>query len=565
VYIQAIPTAGTEIISVGDSTLMTQQALGTGYQYGYKVVGGIAYNNSFAPTDTLQGFNKFAMQNWIHLAFTVNSSTDAQELFINGISVSGVSGLPQDSAAFTLGYGNSTKANIGARSNLSQFFNGMIDDIAIYNRELSPQEVLLLYQQGLPCSPIPQPPVTNSPTICGSDSATIVASGIATSAFRWYNAATGGDLLFVGNPFKTPILSSTTYYYVSSVVNNNEGPRTKVTVRVFPAPQLTCSIPGIAQSNLPISISSVIASGTAPFNYGFDFGNGSKISSQQSSILYQYIQPGHYEINISVTDSSNCSAVCTGSILVVRVMAKDTTICGNGSATLFATGGATYRWYDAFTDGNLLFAGDPFKTPILSSTTNYYVCDYENNLESPRVKVAVTIFPQPELSCSAPPEVVGNDSFTFSTSIKSGIAPFRYLFDFGDGSQTTTTQQTIIHEYNNYGTYAMVVSVTDSNGCATTCSESIRCLEIFIPNIITANNDTLNDKLTVFQKASNHWESYSGPIFFSMKIVSRWGNQVYQTNNPITGWDGRNVDAGVYFYEITFGRNRYNGWVTVLK
>jgi hypothetical protein len=567
VFIQSSDRSGMDIVSVGDSTQWTHQALGIDYQYEIASLCGIYYNHVLSPADTSVCFNdqqRPGLQTWMHLVFA--KSSNQIELFINGVSVAG-EGLgpvevPPD-------YGMTTKANIGARSNLTQFFNGMIDDVVIYNRALTVQEVLQLYQQGVPCSAIPLTPTTNSPTICGRDSTTIRASGPINATFRWYDSTSAGNPLFEGNPFKTPILSTTTYYYVSSVVNNIEGPRAEVIVKVFSSPQITCSIPSATQTDLPTSISTTVASGTAPLNYYFDFGNGDKISSVQSSTTYEYSQPGLYEITVSVTDTNNCSAQCTGNIRVIKQVpvptAKDTAFCGTGSAKLVASGGTTYHWYDADTGGNLLFIGNPYLTPVLSNSVDYYVCDYENNFEGPRLKVSVTIYPPPQLICLTPQEVVEGNSFAFSTTVESGTLAVKYIFNFGDGIQITTSQQTASHHYDQFGTYIVDASVIDSNGCVASCSKNIRAIEIFIPNVITANNDALNDRLTVFEKVNDHWEGYDGSIPFSMVIANRWGEQLYKTNNSTKGWDGGDVSAGVYFFEITFDGRQYKGWVELVR
>ena len=49
--------------------------------------------------------------------------------------------------------------------------------------------------------------------------------------------------------------------------------------------------------------------------------------------------------------------------------------CGTGTVDLYATGstGTTLNWYDALTGGAWAGTGSPFTTPVISSTTNYYV------------------------------------------------------------------------------------------------------------------------------------------------------------------------------------------------
>jgi hypothetical protein len=51
------------------------------------------------------------------------------------------------------------------------------------------------------------------------------------------------------------------------------------------------------------------------------------------------------------------------------------TVCPNQTATLNATtvSGATLKWYDASTNGNVVGTGNSFITPALAATTNYYV------------------------------------------------------------------------------------------------------------------------------------------------------------------------------------------------
>lgn len=53
--------------------------------------------------------------------------------------------------------------------------------------------------------------------------------------------------------------------------------------------------------------------------------------------------------------------------------APSVTICTGNSTTLNASGGASFRWYDAANGGNLLSSNATYTTPVLSSTTTYYV------------------------------------------------------------------------------------------------------------------------------------------------------------------------------------------------
>lgn len=92
---------------------------------------------------------------------------------------------------------------------------------------------------------------------------------------------------------------------------------------------------------------------------------------------------------ISVSGTNLAPPVTTGAIA-----------CANQSMVLTASGagvGQDYKWYDALAGGNLLQTGGfSFTTPVISSTTTYYVTIYNTSLlceSSPRTPVTAAIYP----------------------------------------------------------------------------------------------------------------------------------------------------------------------------
>jgi gliding motility-associated-like protein len=68
---------------------------------------------------------------------------------------------------------------------------------------------------------------------------------------------------------------------------------------------------------------------------------------------------------------------------------------------------------------------------------------------------------------------------------------------------------------------------------------------MLIPDIFTPNGDTHNDKFEVKSIFTNS---------FRIRIYSRWGEVVFQSENSIDGWDG-NINGkpaadGYYVYKI---------------
>ena len=129
-------------------------------------------------------------------------------------------------------------------------------------------------------------------------------------------------------------------------------------------------------------------------------------------------------------------------------------------------------------------------------------------------------------------------------------------------SPTTTTNYT--------------VTITDSNGCQVIQTVIIRVqqieIQVYIPNIISANGDNNNDRFTLF--SDDNVEAIE-----EMYIFDRWGEMIFSTenippNDPQFGWDGKfkgeAVVQGVYVYLIKVRNtdqtnDKYQGNVTVVE
>ncbi|MBU2020362.1 MAG: gliding motility-associated C-terminal domain-containing protein [Bacteroidetes bacterium] len=82
----------------------------------------------------------------------------------------------------------------------------------------------------------------------------------------------------------------------------------------------------------------------------------------------------------------------------------------------------------------------------------------------------------------------------------------------------------------------------------------------FVPqevvNVFTPNTDGKNDKYYPFKSDFTPEEIAIMTESFNIKIINRWGNLVYESNDYAEGWDGkvknRDVDDGVYYVRIKY-------------
>ncbi|RYY39172.1 MAG: HYR domain-containing protein [Chitinophagaceae bacterium] len=84
----------------------------------------------------------------------------------------------------------------------------------------------------------PVPAVGGGRQVCAGNSATLTASGLGGAVYRWYDAATGGNLLAQSVTYTTAALTSSTHFYVTQSLCGVEGPRRDEYVVVSPAPSL---------------------------------------------------------------------------------------------------------------------------------------------------------------------------------------------------------------------------------------------------------------------------------------------------------------------------------------
>lgn len=79
---------------------------------------------------------------WVHWALTYDDSTKVAELFINGAT--------QGTHTMSLGYSGATTFQAGAFSNGASPFGGKMGSVAVYERIVTPAEILAYYHEGSP-------------------------------------------------------------------------------------------------------------------------------------------------------------------------------------------------------------------------------------------------------------------------------------------------------------------------------------------------------------------------------------------------------------------------------
>lgn len=109
----------------------------------------------------------------------------------------------------------------------------------------------------------------------------------------------------------------------------------------------------------------------------WNFGDGNTSTQQNPSHTYQ--NEGTYTVSLTASNGFGSDAVSYNNLIVVDrpdgPAAAGAVSCTSGSLALSATGDGNLNWYDQATGGTSIGTGSTFNTPVISSTTTYYVED----------------------------------------------------------------------------------------------------------------------------------------------------------------------------------------------
>ncbi|GEC77549.1 T9SS type A sorting domain-containing protein [Flavobacterium aquatile] len=244
---------------------------------------------------------------------------------------------------------------------------------------------------------------TSPASICSGDSFNIAALA-SSGTINWYNLPTGGTLLATGSNYSLSSLSTTTIFYAQAIDGSCSSVRTPVEVTVTNRPTNTSSTPTSRCGNGSVTLSATFSSGTvnwydAPVG-GNLVGTGSNFITPSLSATTSYFAEATNGVCTSLVRTS-----VTATINEIPVITSTTPAsrCGDGSLTLQATASiGTINWYNAPTGGTLVATGGSFTTPILGTTTIYYVEVVNGGCNSTRTAVNATVFAVATITSTTP-------------------------------------------------------------------------------------------------------------------------------------------------------------------
>lgn len=262
---------------------------------------------------------------------------------------------------------------------------------------------------------------TTPASICSNDSFTISATA-SSGTINWYNLPTGGILLATGSNYSLSSLSATTTFYAQATDGSCSSVRTPVEVTVTNRPTNTSAIPASRCGNGSVTLSATFSSGTvnwydAPVGGNLVATGTSFTTPSLSSTTTYYVEAA----NGTCISISRTAITATINAIPVITSTTPASRCGDGSVTLQATASiGTINWYNAPTGGTLVATGGTFTTPVLGTTTIYYVEVVNGGCNSARTAINATVFAVATITSTTPASRCNAGSLTLNATSNIG-------------------------------------------------------------------------------------------------------------------------------------------------
>ena len=333
-------------------------------------------------------------------------------------------------------------------------------------------------------------------------SATATDPGDDTLTYTW-NFGDGSDPI-IGDSI-THVFTDDGVYAVALTVTDSDGASTTQTIDVTVnnvAPTIT-EILGDTEVNEGQEISyRAIASddGDDTLTYTWDFGDGSE-SIEGENVTHTFTDNGNYTITLTVTDDDGAATSSTLDITVNNLAPVITEIVGetevlegdeisyraiasdSGNDTL------TYSW--DFGDGSEIQQGADV-THTFTDNGNYTIAltvtDDDGAATTSTIDVTVNNVAPTITEILGNTEVSEGEEATYSAiASDAGNDTLTYSWDFGDGSESVEGES-ITHVFTDNGEYTITLSVTDSDGAATSST-----LDVTVNNLAPVITEIVGD------------------------------------------------------------------------
>lgn len=378
----------------------------------------------------------------------------------------------------------------------------------------------------------PLPTITlsaRSSSICLYDTATLSVSGTGTS-FQWFPMS--GLSAYTGSLVNCSTPVNQVYTVIASA--NNCTAAASTSVHVWPLPK-----PAIVNVNDKVCLHDTFTFFGSGGVY-YDWKGPANIAVSGQTLSLPALNPamaGTY--TLFVRDDKSCKNYTTTSLGILPLpegLLKNfkeevcAPYCGNFNFIGLGKDDIQTTWQidQTFFTNSFQHCFNEANTYTISGNLINTVSGCKSS-QSYQIKVHEK--PKADFSFLPQQPTEGLDEVRF-TNTSTGEGPLSYHWYFNDNKGYTSTTKDVSYLYAEPGHYKTVLVTTNAYGCADTLLKPLTVASdfaIYVPNAFTPNDDRRND---VFMASVRSFK------LFDLKIYDRWGQELFHSTSPQTGWDG---------------------------
>lgn len=353
-------------------------------------------------------------------------------------------------------------------------------------------------------------------------------SGTGGIGFQWTPDLTlSDDTIF--NPVANP--DSTTRFFLTVTDSAGCQDTDSVLVTVHPLPNIDA---GEDQTICEQDTAQLNASGGITYEWSPVIGLSNPSIANPSAFPTDTIS---YIVN--ALDENSCQNSDTVTIFVAPKPITDVSginLCTEEYIELTATGGESYIWNTG--DTSSVIQVNPTTSTTYTVTAVVGQCvGFPDTITVDAAFGYPTAAFQLDLTNTFAPQSVP------TLNLSSGAIGYQWDPDFGN----PTDQFEPVFGYPGAGTYTVELIALSEGGCADTATQTftLENVVLLVPSAFTPNLDDINDYFLV---------GHYGIQQFDIKIYSRWGMIVYESDDPDFEWNGdykgQPAPEGVYVYVV---------------
>lgn len=268
---------------------------------------------------------------------------------------------------------------------------------------------------------------------------------------------------------------------------------------------------------------------------------------------------------IATDQNAGCSATDSVTVTVipppaVAVSPSVTTGCAPLTVTFSnaSTDCSNAVW--EFSDGTVLTGcgnqQHTFLNPgcyaLTLNMTSAFGCNASANFPS-----VVCVSSSPNASFYPSPVILNSENES-STMVNTSSGGTRYEWNFGNGASFSDEFSPVqTYPTDAFDSYTIRLIVTNEDGCMDTAFAHVYVeggLVYYVPNAFTPDGNEFNQ---LFKPV---FTSGFDPDDYNFQVYNRWGEIVFESNDPVAGWDGTYLDKlspeGIYAWRIEFKNSK---------